>query len=501
MNLNEAQKRAVEHQGGHLLIVAGPGTGKTHTLTCRMANLAQQLKTNEGILAITFTNKAAFEMKERLEERCPEKMNQMFVGTFHQFCLSLLRRFCQETNLPQDFRVAEPEEIESLVKSLWPQESNSRRQEMLKKISQKKAVLQNEELPSFFEEYNRYLRQNGLLDFDDLLLEAVYLLKAKESVRQKVQSAYRLIFVDEYQDINPAQRALLKILIKEGNYLTAIGDPNQAIYGFRGSDVRFFETFKDDFPNAVILSLNENYRCAANLLRASSQVMEKSKSIFVPEITAKIYREGRLTVYEAPTEKAEAEYVVHQIEKLVGGTSMFSQDSGRVGRDEEGKYGFGDIAVLYRLNALRYSLQEALERSGIPYQISGQNDYPSDDEDYELHADKVSLLTMHASKGLEFSVVFILGCEENLLPLKLDGLASDLEEERRLFYVGMTRSKERLYLISSKRRFLFGRIFQNPPSWFLKDIEENLKQHEQEKFYAKQRKPLDTQLSLFDIKA
>jgi len=498
MDLNPSQRRAVEHKDSHLLIVAGPGTGKTQTLIHRIAQYTQHLNQNQKILAVTFTNKASWEMRERLGHLCPQELRRIFIGTFHQFCLSLLQQYAQYACLPKDFRIAEPEEIEDLVKSLWPDQTRTQRQEILEEIAALKARIENSLEASRLTAYNQFLRKNNLLDFDDILLEAFMLLKNNPNILNETGLNYPFIFVDEYQDINEVQHALLKMLADEGVLLTAIGDPHQAIYGFRGANVRFFANFIEDFKGASSLTLEENYRSTANLLKASTQMIRPFLDSKVPELIAKIHKEGHLMIHETPTDKAEAEYVVHQIEKLVGGTSMFSRDSGRARQEDKGQYGFGDIAVLYRLNALNRSLREALERSGIPYQVSGENSSPVADQSYQFKIDKVSLLTLHASKGLEFSVVFIVGCEEKILPLDFATMISDPQEERRLFYVGMTRAKERLHLVYAKKRFLFGRIFENASSVFLKDIEENLKEYEQATLKIK-RRPEETQLTLFDF--
>ncbi|MCA9406850.1 MAG: ATP-dependent helicase, partial [Candidatus Omnitrophica bacterium] len=300
----------------------------------------------------------------------------------------------------------------------------------------------------------------------------------------------------------------LKQLAGPQNRITAIGDPNQAIYGFRGSDVRFFETFTEDFSPSEVFHLSDNYRSAKNLLSASGQVMSAGGNASIFELTANIYAQGRLIIHAVPTEKAEAEYVVHQIEKLVGGTSMFSQDTGRVETEEEGERTFGDIAILYRLNSQRYALQKALDRSGIPYNVTvkktdssleedWQGQYSKADEGAVVDSEKVSLMTLHASKGLEFPVVFIVGCENRLLPLNVGGMMSDIEEERRLFYVGMTRAKERLYIIRAKQRILYGQKAQHDPSPFLADIEEGLKEYEKIVSMSKSRKKSDLQFDLF----
>jgi superfamily I DNA/RNA helicase len=333
------------------------------------------------------------------------------------------------------------------------------------------------------------------------------------------------------------------------------------------------------------MALSENYRAAPNLLAASGFVIAAGNAAAVPPVTAKLFHEGRLCIFEAPTDSAEAEYIVHQIEKLVGGTSMFSHDSGLVDNGDSGEKTFGDCAVLYRTNTQSLAIAEAFERSGIPYQVSGEKplseydfvrnvivflmmasgkqvdpgsessltkslrvrkkdaawkaligetaqalqntglesaisclsswpgfrdlldkeketkelfdrlkriarlhdnlqpflDYiqlQQSDDALECRAEKVSLLTLHAAKGLEFPVVFIAGCEQGLVPLVREGKNFDPAEERRLFYVGMTRAKERLYLTGARRRTMYGKTHDARPSPFLADIKEELKTYE-----------------------
>ena len=645
-DVNPAQWQAITHESGDLLIVAGPGTGKTHTLTYRIVQITSRLDP-KYLLAITFTNKAAEEMRERLGLRLGEKVETLCIGTFHSFCLQFLRQYNKVAGLPKDFTVATPDEIGRVSKDVWPSHTNAQRKTILAEISEWKSQGFLDTTPDYVLSYNDILRKNGLLDFDDLLLETLILLNHNSTVQKQTHDRYRYIFVDEYQDINAVQHALLRTLVQNDVHITAIGDPNQAIYGFRGSDVRFFRRFEEDFPNAVRLSLNENYRSANTILEASGQIIQKGESVELPDLTAKLYVEGRITIYSAPTDKAEAEYVVHQIEQLVGGTSMFSQDSGRVGAETDAECSFGDMAVLFRLNSQKNNLTEAFARSGIPFQtfgdqplinqpciqeivtlfriiggrsvaidaaarllmlhVDGFGDVTADlvakmwrretteitlqnitvlkrctnsfspkvlpgvqkfinevqelkqvyeadglltsleyleslsgwqsiffvensltenwqrlirlarvkreltdfidylhlqrEEDaLEMEAEKVSLLTLHASKGLEFPVVFIVGCERSLLPLQREGLTSDVDEERRLFYVGMTRAKERLYFVRAQRRRLFGKSMDTQPSPFLADIEEKLKTYDRanQGHIRKKRDREEHQLTLFD---
>ncbi len=648
--LSEDQQKAVIHREGHLLIVAGPGTGKTHTLTHRMAYLARHETTPGHMLAVTFTNKAAGELKSRLEELLDGQSQDVMVGTFHGICLALMRQWSRHASIPFSLSVATPDDQERLARAQWPLDSTVQRRRRLEEVARWKASGRSGEIPEAVSAYTRLLRRHGLLDFDDVILETAKLLRSDERFRQNVHERFHFVFVDEYQDINPAQHVLLKILVEGGARITAIGDPNQAIYGFRGADTRYFHSFVDDFPGAKVQYLRENYRSAAALLDASSQVMRASSAASAPPLVAALYIQGGLVIRETPSDRAEAEYVVHQIERAVGGTSHFSQDSGRLdGGTETGEErSFGDFAVLYRMNSQQSVLVEAFERSGIPYQVAGDTSlinrpgvqemvtllqlgdgrtvttgsalrclsstidglgdrtveliedqwkqrtqvtidhvrelmdhprllmkrsrngvealmsdlktintdlekrtavhilnnlahtsiwdklkwrYPRADEslreltryarietdlpvlldklllsqEYDAYgeaAEHVHLMTLHASKGLEFPVVFVAGCEDGLMPLQHGGEASDVEEERRLFYVAMTRARERLYMVRSSKRMLFGEMRSTRPSPFLTDIEEQLKQYDRPKGPDRRRrrraksKP-SNQLSLF----
>ncbi len=499
---NECQRQAIEHPNAHLLISAGPGTGKTHTLTHRIAFIAARNNAIKNILAITFTQKAAAEMKSRLKTLLGDQAEQITIGTFHAFCHQVLLKYQSQTALPKDFSIATPSQIEEITGQLWPQWGRRQRAEHCHKIAKSKSGIGGCENLKETKLYNLFLRERKLIDFDDLLQETVLLLERNPSVRKEIRQTHRFIFVDEYQDINPVQRQLLKMLVSPSTYLTAIGDPHQAIYGFRGSDARVFDSFKEDFSDATVMTLNENYRSGQNILTASRQMLSKKSEGTVPELIARIYSEGHLIVHSTASDKAEAEYVVYRIEQLIGGISHFSRDSGRTDNSENQEYTFGDIAILFRLHAQKKILLEALRRSGIPAtECFGFLDQPTDrEESYRDKKETVSLLTLHAVKGCEFPVVFIVGCEDGLLPLHLEDMEGDPIEERRLFYVGMTRAKERLYLTHARRRFVFGQRLENPVSPFVDDIQENLKTMErlQQSRKADKIKKIESQMSLFE---
>jgi superfamily I DNA/RNA helicase len=329
------------------------------------------------------------------------------------------------------------------------------------------------------------------------------LLLEDENVAGQLRRQYRTIFVDEYQDCNIVQNALLKILTREGVLLTAIGDANQSIYGFRGGRVELFRRFQEDFVPSQILTLQENYRSAPSLLAASGQVMGGV------ELLAKLDTKGKLVMHTATTDRAEADYVAQQIEKLIGGLDMNTS--------RRAQHSFGDVACFYRLNAQRHVLGKAFDYLGIPYQFSQKpqrsNVYSDEDllghneEQLEYNVEKVSLMSLHAAKGLEFPIVFIIGCEDRLLPLDImvlkpdthscSGMKSDPQEERRLFYVGMTRAKEYLCLTHARHRQLFGQALMQDPSPYLAYIAEELKAYEAAKLNAPKKDPDAQQMKLF----
>ena len=448
--------------------------------------------------------------------------------------------------------------------------------------------------------------------------------------------------MDEYQDVNLAQHRLLRLLAGTGANLCVIGDPDQAIYGFRGADPHFPLTFGDDYPGARQLRLSRSYRSPQSLLDAAGQVLAANPNRDAIKLWSEYSEQVKIDVHPAATDKAEAEYIVHQVEQMVGGTSYFSLDSGRVDeRQRTTAHSFRDFAVLYRLNAQASLLIEAFDRSGIPYQVVGQAspytvrpvrellaclwllhnntsrvhlnlllsagrsdpsaeyleqvaqvvaehdfhlaaafadastrhtfraaqrprlaalargwDALADDaqnqmvtvlveraqrlladlhgeneakpspalkmlrqraisygarlgeflastalaraaDAYDQRADRVTLSTLHAAKGLEFPVVFVAGCEEGLLPYLPPNGRADMEEERRLFYVGMTRAQGRLLLTYARSRFLFGEGRQPALSPFLNDIEQVLKQVHLTELKPRKAQAEDPQLRLF----
>ena len=575
--LDPDQRAAAEIVDGPLLIVAGPGTGKTRTLTHRLAHLVTQRgAAPEECLVVTFSRRAAAEMEERLVGLLPEA-GRMMVTTFHGLGLTLLREQAAEAGLGRGFRVAGPAERVEIAREIFDLTSGKAERvlEEIGRIRRLRAVgTESEFLPEIAERtslYEEALERRELVDFDDLLVRPLVLLRDRPDLAAFYRDRFRWISIDEYQDIDALQYALIRLLAPEDGNLCAIGDPDQSIYGFRGADVGFFLRFRKDFPGARVVHLTRNYRATRTLVEAACQAIRPES--LVPDRRLVAVRNGeapRIVIQRAASERAEAEQVVHTLEKLVGGTSSFSLDSGRIGYEDEAVLSFADVAILYRTDSQAAPLIEALGRAGTPFQKRShrplaeqpgvrailpllQKGFQEDaDRSVESHleksiaelskgdlddagrtailaaaellrplalrfgkdldaflaevavggevdawdprAERVSLLTLHASKGLEFPVVFLVGCEDGLLPLVWPGGdPPDLPEERRLFFVGMTRARSRLFLFHSRKRMVRGETREAEPSPFLKDVAEVLLEIREERV-AGPRKP--EQLSL-----
>ena len=637
-NCNEEQQQAVEHSGSPLLIIAGPGAGKTRTLTQRIAWLMQSRRIYpDNILAVTFTNKAAREMKDRLSILLKNQAALPFVSTFHAFAYKLLH---QEGWA--EFSVIDDEERKAIIRDAMylcsadkPKHSltlqhiadliSTARQRIIAPDEDISSLTDNANQFFFSKVYSRYqqmLAQEKLLDYDDLIFHTVHILEQNPDIQNHYTAKYQHILVDEYQDINEGQYRIIRALAPENSELCVIGDPDQAIYGFRGADVRYFHNFTQDYPAARIIRLTRNYRSAENILESSHQVIRSTR----PDdpqlrIYSGIQGVKTLTILEQPTEKAEAVAVGKLIEKICGGTGFHSIDFGKTGESGmKTDRGFSDFAVLYRTHAQAEIIAEVFEKGGIPFQIASRehtwgekgiaqllswfklmeksasfhdieniiraeqtgsgkksmdifstwfyqsemtlpaaldhlknqplpnadsqkilqkiinkiqafqqqmqgksiaekllhlrersglssfisesrkrenafdraislatvfgNDiksfleitaFETDQDTCDFHAEKVNLMSLHASKGLEFPVVFICGCENGLIPYKgWDSKPVDLDEERRLLYVGMTRAKEELFLSWAKKRTVYGKTLEREISPFVRDIEDRL---------------------------
>jgi DNA helicase-2/ATP-dependent DNA helicase PcrA len=558
--LDPEQRAAAGAESGPLLVVAGPGTGKTRTLTHRLAYLVvERGLPAERCLAITFTRRAAAELQERLDQLVPTDARRMLVTTFHGLGLRILREQHEAVGLGPGFRVAdERERLELLTELLGCSEREARR--LLPELARRKRALtvrwpdldpEPSEASGPLARYEAAMRKLDLVDLDDLLTLPVMLLATDAGVAAGYRERFGFVSVDEYQDVDELQYRLLRLLTTPESNLCVIGDPDQAIYGFRGADVGFFLRFTEDFPAATTVRLTRNYRSSPAIVAGALQAIAPSSLVAGRELAA-VAGTGdpaRITVHQAASDLAEAEFVVQTIDRLLGGASFLSLDSGRADGGAEHGLSFADIAVLYRTDAQSGPLAEALGRAGMPFQQRshdrlgdrpavralaralrdpGPERHPAGDrslaarlaaaaaaagdeaaealdllaplaarcgddldrflaelalgdevDTWDPRADRVSLLTLHAAKGLEFPVVFLTGCEDGLLPLRFGPPPSpeELAEERRLFFVGMTRARSHLLLSHARKRAWRGTVREATPSPFLADLEAALLDH------------------------
>ena len=666
--LNDRQRRAVEHPAGRLLIVAGPGTGKTRTLTMRIAHLMLRKDISPGkILAVTFTRKAAREMQQRLRTTLGTDRKQPLVATFHSLCFKILNDLKKQGT---EFIVDE-DERKVLIREAIKQTRDhgitvsQKPQKLLDRIiAAKQQILSPDELTQpdnvtadarmlaeVYHSYQKLLSIQELNDYEDLIFKVVRLLETDPSVCKKYRDQFQHIFIDEYQDLNQGQYRIVKALAPpnaSNRNLCVIGDPDQAIYGFRGSDVRYFTRFVDDYPDTAVIQLTRNYRSTETILDASFQVIRDHR-LHAADTRAYSEKDGVKTIHimELASPKAEAQAIAGIIAQLVGGTGFHSIDTGQVDNANlVSARSYVDFAVLVRTHQQIRMIAEVFDQAGVPFQIASRQNFlkswglpelisvmkvvQSHGSDADLHnslqlfsvgihkkaadhfkswcyskkfsqqqglakakrfpvpglsrsqqqrlinfgehladiknmtgdmtvaeqlqylsqlpqlsailnsesrareafnhllslsadygdniaeflasaaldtdtdayfprAEKVSLMTMHAAKGLEFPVVFIAGCENDLIPLNREGAEpADIAEERRLFYVAMTRAMERLYLTRAKKRSIYGELLSRSPSPFLADIENRLKKDDSPKHQKKKKKEANPkQLKLF----
>ncbi|HKK01630.1 MAG TPA: UvrD-helicase domain-containing protein, partial [Desulfuromonadales bacterium] len=569
-----------------------PGTGKTRVLVNRIERLLQDgVASPEDILAITFTNKAAQEMRERLALLLGEAAEPVTVATFHALGLQILREQLDLTGRTEGFSLIDEEEKELIARQHLGWEGKTGR-EYLERISRIKQHLDDadaEGIP-WFSAWQEILLSFNLFDLDDLLHLPLHLLTKHPEMAEHYRGRFPWLLVDEYQDVNPVQYAFLRKLAPSGDAnLFAIGDPNQAIYGFRGADIRYIRQFASDYPQAALYRLNQSYRCPETIIRASGHVLNAPDSGEQTALLTGVPSQVKIQIARHGSDKAEAEFVARTIEELLGGVSFFSIDSAVSSGDGDGEIGgLSGIAVLCRMGRQMEVLEKALLDHHIPCRVVGEapffrrepvkavlqqcraahNDSPflrqqvmerfaiGDEQllrqwallptstelvnaviardvesdlaehpairrllelcadyreprafldylalgavadDYSVGSEAVSLMTLHASKGLEFDAVFIPGCEQGLLPYALfESRQSDVDEEQRLLYVGMTRAKKRLFLSHADSRFLLGREYRLPRSPFLDRIEQELLEHTRQQARKKQE-PEAEQLSL-----
>lgn len=633
-DLNERQRDAVLHEGGPLLVVAGAGSGKTRVLTRRIAHVVRDRDVPPyQIMAITFTNKAAAEMRERVVELVGSRAAAMQVSTFHSACVRILRREAHHLGFPSGFSIYDSADSQRLITTISRDlEIDTKRhtaRSLAAAISNQKNELIDAEsfaaaatsppdrlIANVYSEYQRLLSQSGALDFDDLIGHTVALFQGFPQVAELYRDRFRHVLVDEYQDTNHAQYVLVRELVggadaQDMAELSVVGDADQSIYAFRGATIRNIDDFESDYPDAVVVLLEQNYRSTQNILSAANAVITRNKSRREKRLWTASGSGDKLIGYVADDENDEAAFVANEITALT----------------DSGKYRAADIAVFYRTNAQSRAVEEVFIRLGLPYRVVGgvrfyerkevrdavaylralvnphddvafrriintprrgigdtaqagvdalakrerisfaealrridetaglaarslksirefvammdhlrsewraglgaadlvheileqsgylaglkdsrdpqdearvenlveletvaaefERDYPDTSlEDFleriSLVADAdeipdadggvVTLMTLHTAKGLEFPVVFLTGLEEGVFPHQRATDRDEMEEERRLAYVGITRARERLYLSRSVVRRQWGAPTHSPASRFIDEL-------------------------------
>ncbi len=663
LNLNTGQREAILDTSRSLLIVAGPGTGKTFTLVRKIEHLLKSGADPSRLTAITFTTKAAEEMRDRLIGLCGNNPAP-FIGTFHALGLRLLRRHGAVLGLPRDLKVfGEEERGQVLAKASESAGLGLGKKELgeaLRLISlAKNQDIDAESLPlpdswspglfqQLFEDYEAGLRSHAALDFDDLVKKASDLLEGAPDLRQSIRDQQAHLFVDEYQDINEMQYRFLFQLTGDHSRICAIGDPDQAIYAFRGSDPGHFLRFSEDFPGGRTVVLKRNYRSTQTVIELASTLIRNNRERMDKELISEAAPGPRARVFQAADPWKEAAWITGEIERLIGGTDRMYQDraTSKAIYDDPDGYHFSDFAVLYRTKAQSRILESAFRKCGIPFQTvagtpwyrceeirvplaylqlllapdpillaeildkpqrglepetirgiggmtleagaafwrdllgssylaemepsqvrplrdlaaelqeltrqmeilppaellqlvldrlglldfyrdggaKGEKRYQNilqlsasaaqfdaapgraglepflhyyqllgEHESYDGKRAAVTLMTLHASKGLEFPVVFITGLEQGLLPYAKKEESDQTEEERRLFYVGVTRAQTALYLTHAAQRDKK----PSTPSAFLAELPQHLLDPVSTPKKRRMKKGNDAQLSLF----
>jgi len=610
--LNKEQLEAVAHVEGPCLVMAGAGSGKTKVLTTRIINLIEEGINDYNILAITFTNKAAAEMRDRVRNMYGDVRS--FIGTFHSLGLRIIRENYELCGLFNNFNIIDSDDVLSIIKKIMKNNNIDPKKFSPYAIRNKISFIKNEllsdaELDKFFNtefdkmvkniyfKYQSILAESNVVDFDDLLAKPVILFREHKDILEKYQERYKYILVDEYQDTNPVQYKLTKLLANKYKNIFVVGDMNQSIYGFRQADYKNIVNFEKDYKDCKVIKLEENYRSTNNILNAANSVIANNKERKDLRLWSEHGDGVKVKYIRSYDERHEVTIVINEIKKLL-----------------ENGYHRKDIAILYRTNAQSRVVEEGMLSNNIPYRVVGayyfynrkeikdliaylRLIYNTHDEislrriinvpkrgigeaaiktlestallnntsmfeslstkkelefkeliedlikdsnsmsltelidsimekthmkeeleldkslDSELRLDnlmefksitasfeekegcvnlgdflneisliadlsehkesddEVTLMTIHSAKGLEFTVVFLIGMEEGIFP-HANSLLEDngLEEERRLCYVGITRAKEILYLTNSKRRMLYGKDTMNPPSRFIDEI-------------------------------
>lgn len=371
-DLNPMQRRAAETLEGPVLILAGAGSGKTRTLTYRVANLLEHGVKAWHILALTFTNKAAREMRERIERLAGADAGEAWIGTFHSICCRILRRDIEKLGYERSFTIYDDDDQQRVIKAVLKEldidekflppkavsadisDAKNRLLSPDEWLQRRGGDYRSQKTHDVMTRYEQRLRAANALDFDDLLVKTLQLFVEHPPVLEYYQSRFQYVHVDEYQDTNYAQYQLVSLITRKSRNLCVVGDDDQSIYGWRGADIRNILDFEKDFPDATVIKLEQNYRSTANILDAANQIIAHNEGRKEKELWTEDGEGEKITLYAAADERDEAAWICQRIRQLQrGGTP------------------YGSIAILYRMHALSRVLEETLMRAGIPYHVYG----------------------------------------------------------------------------------------------------------------------------------
>lgn len=611
--LNNKQREAVTHIDGPMLVLAGAGSGKTKVLTSRIAYLIENGVNPQNILAITFTNKAATEMRERVAKLVYGSY-KIQISTFHSFGLKIIKENASVLGYDKNFTIVDSDDVLTIIKKQMKDLDLNPKFYSAKTIRNKISSCKNElimpeeydkleadkNIVEIYRRYQKILKTNNTVDFDDLLILPIKLFKQHKEILTHYQNQYKYILIDEYQDTNEAQYILSKMISALHKNIFVVGDNDQAIYAFRGANFKNILNFEKDYPNCKVILLEENYRSTKNILSAANSVIKHNKQRKDKNLWSNNEEGSKVKYIEVDTDREECQYVGEEIKRLV-----------------ENGTNYEDIAILYRTNAQSRLIEEEMLKDAIPYRVVGsfyfynrkeikdllcylrlinnpqddvsllrvintpkrkigektisnlvekagrenkslfdaidsgkelefkyliinlkeksenlsltelvdavlndsglkqelQNEKTleadirlenleefksitksyeedngeisledflnevtlvSDVSEHQEEKSRVSLMTIHAVKGLEYDNVFVIGMEEEIFPhynSLQEGTTSAIEEERRLCYVAITRAKKNLYLLNAKKRMLFGNVQFNLPSRFINEID------------------------------
>ena len=436
-NLNELQKKAVLHQEGPCLVIAGAGSGKTKVLTTRIANLIESGVPSYQILAITFTNKAAKEMRDRLETLA--KDNKAFVGTFHSFGLRVIRENVNTLGMTSNFTILDSDDVTSLVKKILKEKGYDTKEVSPSYIKNRISFIKNEmltdaEVEKFFQsemekiayeiykEYNIKLKKNNSVDFDDLLRIPVLLFQNHPDILEFYQNKYQYILIDEYQDTNEVQYKLVKLLSKKYQNLFVVGDPDQSIYQFRGANYKNILNFERDYPNTVVIPLEDNYRSTKMILDAANSVIKNNKERKEKNLRSH-HGDGVKTKFMVGyDEKHEISLVIEEIKKLL----------------EQG-YKKRNIAIFYRTNAQSRVIEEQFLKANIPYKVVGSYYFYSRKEIKDL----ICYLRLILNQNDDISLRRVINVpKRGIGPTSVNKLEQKSIEENKSMFDAITSGKE-----------------------------------------------------------